>query len=639
MSNEFFSLRSNAFWVLKAGYGSSKEEIVELAEDAEFDELYPQDLIQRCQQALMSPVARLDQELGWLPGLSGQQLGEVQALLEQGLADELRKAINFFPDLPKANVLAYLNSLAPADASLLQSLLRCWDETDDRSLLDFINAQRRISGFPQVSLDQLQSAINALESAHARSAAVAVWKLDKPGQVMEEIVEAEIKTGRPNNFLARFVREYDSLSEPILAQIDDAIDRQIELARQTSSDLDDITNEIVDLLRRWDDVNQPVQVFEQYQGHEEGRSKKVYEKLRSLCIELANERGEFQYAKRVSEALLHTFPELESIAEVLKGDVATLGNLDEQKRQFSAMEPLVAACEAAKSQMHNLKAAWRNSGFAKTRQGILDDIFDAFDKAARVPSIGDTAFLVVRDLALFVNNDRNDPETAFRLIDRLIRYGHAHPSRGLSSKLEEERAVLHRNWKMAELEKQSGNLGAMSKIVDDMLKYAKGNDRSELLQLKSKIERKQAGKKIKWLIYAGIAAVIGFIVITDNMDSPASRTSYRPTTAYQPSTTRPSSPSPSPASFAESRPPVGQGLVLNRSQVRYCVFQGARLEAMRSMTTTNYQINRFNGLIDDYNARCSNFRYTSGVLSSVRREASSKSAEFAADARRIVASW
>lgn len=639
MSNEFFSLRSNAFWILKAGYGSSKEEIVELVEDAEFDEVYPQDLIQRCQQALMSPIARLDQELGWLPGLSEQQLGEVRALLEQGLVDELRKAIDFFPDLPKANVLAHLNSLAPADASLLQSLLRCWDETDERSLHDFINAQRRFSGFPQVSVDQLGSAINALESAHARSAAMAVWKLDKPGQVMEEIVEAEIKTGRPNNFLARFVREYDSLSEPILAQIDDAIDRQIELACQTSPDLDDITNEIVELLRRWDDVNQPVQVFEQYQGHEEGRSKKVYEKLRSLCIELANERGEFQYAKRVSEALLHTFPELESVAEVLKGDVATLENLDEQKKQLEVMAPLIAACEAAKSKLFDLKLALQTSGFVETRRGTLKPVFDAFHKAARDPGTGDAAFLVVRDLALFANNEKNDPETAFRLLDGLIGYRYATPSQDVRSKLEEERAVLHRNWKMAELEKQSGNLGAMSKTIDEMLKYAKGNDRSELLQLKSRIESKQAGKKIKWLIYAGIAAVIGFIVITDNMDSPASRTSYRPTTAYQPSTTRPSSPSPSPASFAESRPPVGQGLVLNRSQVRYCVFQGARLEAMRSMTTTNYQINRFNGLIDDYNARCSNFRYTSGVLSSVRREATSRSAEFDADARRIMASW
>lgn len=354
---------------------------------------------------------------------------------------------------------------------------------------------------------------------------------------------------------------------------------------------------------------------------------------------MANDRGEFQYARRLSEALLHTFPELESVAEVLKGDVAALQNLDEQQKQFAIVEPLVAACEAAKTQLPAVKSALQKSGFANVRKGVLKEIYDAFDAAAKAPETDDAAFLVVRDLALFVNNDRSDPETAFRLIDGLIQYGGRQPSDKIADQLDDERETLHRNWKMGEFEKQAGDLGAMSKTVDEMLKYAKGNNRTELLQVKSNIDRKQAGKKVKWLIYGGIAAVIGFFVLSEEMNKPTSRTSYQPTTTYQPSTTRPSTNSTAAATFEESRPPIGQGLVLNRSQVRYCVYQGERLEAMRSMTSTNYQIDRFNGLIDDYNSRCSNYQYRSGVLSSIRREASSKTGQFTADAHRIVASW
>ena len=157
--------------------------------------------------------------------------------------------------------------------------------------------------------------------------------------------------------------------------------------------------------------------------------------------------------------------------------------------------------------------------------------------------------------------------------------------------------------------------------------------------MKSGLERKQTAGKAKWLIYGGIAAVIGLVVIFDNLDEPTSRTSYQPTTTYQPSASRPTTTRPSSASFAESRPPAGQGRILDRSQVRYCVFQGERLEAIRLMTTTNDQIDKFNSMIDDFNSRCSDYQYRSGVLSSVRREASSRSAEFDADARRIVASW
>jgi hypothetical protein len=179
----------------------------------------------------------------------------------------------------------------------------------------------------------------------------------------------------------------------------------------------------------------------------------------------------------------------------------------------------------------------------------------------------------------------------------------------------------------------------MVKTVDEMLRYATGKDRTELLQLKSVIERKQAGKKAKWLIYGGIAAVIGFFVISEELSKPSSRPSYQPASKYQPSTQSGGSTTPSSYSSTESKPPVGQGRSLNKSQVRYCVFQGERLDAIRPMATSSYQISRFNRLIDDYNSRCSNYRYTIGVLSSVQREAQGKSSEFATDARRIVASW
>jgi len=634
-----FNLFLNAFSVLKASFTSNHAEISDLVEDAEFDELHSQEIVQRSQQALLSPIARLDQELSWLPELSVTQINEIGSLLEAERITDLREAIAFLPDLPKANVLAHLCGTNSVDETLLRDLLHAWDDVDQLSVLQFLNTQRQAAGFPQVERSQLAASIKVLESTHARSAALSVWRLDEPGKVMESLVESELKRDRESRILAEFVREYDTLSEPHLARISEAIDQQIELASQPTQQLEAVTSEIAELLRQWDDVNQPVQVFEQHQGHEEGRSKQIYEKLRSLCLELANERGEFRHAKRLSEALLYTFPELESVAEVLKGDVEALESLDEQQKQFSVLEPLVAACEAAKSQVPQLKSALQSSGFAPARRGAMKEIFAAFDTAAKAPGTGDAAFLVVRDLALFVNNDRNDPETAFRLIDGLITYRGAKPSQDVSSKLDEERSVLHRNWKMPELDRQSGNLGGMAKVVDEMLKYAKGNDRAELVQLKSRIERKQAGKKVKWLIYGGIAAVIGFFVISDELDGPTSRTSYQPATTYQPSTPRQTTTSPSSTTSAETRPPVGQGLALNRAQVRYCVYQGERLEAMRSMTTTNYQISQFNALIDDYNSRCSNYRYTSGVLSSVRREAQGKTAEFTADARRIVASW
>ncbi|WP_421998063.1 hypothetical protein [Roseovarius confluentis] len=435
MHTEHFSLTANAFWVLKADYKSNTTEISDLVDDAEFDENFSQDLIQRSQQALLSPIARLDQELSWLPELSSNQTEEISSLLASNELNKLVGAVDFLPDLPKANVLAHLCGTNSIEEKVLQNLLQAWDDIREIDLLSFVNSERQIAGFPKVEMAQLENAVKAIGSKHARNAAMAVWKFNAPGKLMETLVEEELRRGSTSSILAQFVREYDNLSEPKLVQISDSIEGKIKQVSEPRCDLEGVVDEISDLLRQWDDVNQAVQVFEQHQGHEEGRSKRIYEKVRELCLELANDRSEFLQAKRLSEALLHTFPELESVAEVLRGDVETLESLDEQKRQFAVVEPLVAACETAKQKLRKLKLELQKTGFKQARGGLLHEIFVAFENAAKSPEARDAAFLIVRDLALFANNERDDPETAFRLIDGLLTYRSMDLSRNCSAPL------------------------------------------------------------------------------------------------------------------------------------------------------------------------------------------------------------
>ena len=619
MNNGSFDLTSSAFHILKAGYETDRSDIAELVEDAEFDEVFQPQTIQRAQQSLLAPNARLEQEISWLPELSQAQTSSLLSLVVADDLEAIIEASKHAPELAKANILAHFAGSGNVNDDLLHALMAAWDEIDEVNILTFINESRLSAGFPRVEPEQLHNALMELEKQHARSAAVGIWSLDRPGEVMDRIVEAELRRHPSSSFLEQFVRNYDTVSEPDLARISDEIDKVISEAENTSADLEALVTRASDLLVCWDDVNQPVQVYEQHQGHEEGRSKRIYEKLRSLCLDLANNRSEFAQARRLSEALLRTFPELESVAEVLKGDVAALENLGEQQKLHEEYKPLIDACESAKTKLPTPVST------------VLKIFKDTVSRGA-----DDTiAFNILRDLALHINNDCNDPQTAFRLLDGALTFSGARPPQELRKTLEEERSVLHRNWKMNELEKNSGNLTAMSQTVEDLLEYARGSERAELQQLKTKLDRKRLGKKVKWGIYASIAAVIGFFVIADEMDRPSNRSTY------QPSPPRVVTPTPAPAASAtvETRPPVGQGLTFNRSQIRYCVFQGQRLDVIRTLSTTNYQIDRFNALIGDFNSRCSNFRYRGGDLSAAEREARENAAELRADARRIVSSW
>lgn len=93
----------------------------------------------------------------------------------------------------------------------------------------------------------------------------------------------------------------------------------------------------------------------------------------------------------------------------------------------------------------------------------MKDIFEAFETVVKAPSVKDTAYRVVRSLAVSIFNDRNDPETAYRLIDGLKTYRYAKPSHDLKNQLDKIHRRLYNAWKLSELKKDPD---IMSKHTD-----------------------------------------------------------------------------------------------------------------------------------------------------------------------------
>lgn len=631
-----FSLEDNPFHTLKATYRSTVTDISHLVEDAEMDGIFPEDELQKARQALVTPRTRLKHELTWLPELSQLQAAKLFELLRKPDPATVLSLIDPFPELASANVAAHLCSAGHSSVEVVRSLARSWDEIDEARTLTSLNEGRRLSGFPKVEALPVSDTLRDIRQRHAAAAAKWIWTLAVPGSAMNIFVEQELKRNPEGQFLRHLVEIYDKESEPQLATIQDSIGSAIAAAREVPNFVSAQVRNISKMLEGWDAINQPVQVYFQFRGQEEGRSKKIYEMVRELCLELANVHDRYDEALQLSTALLRTFPELESVAESLKNDISALEDLARQKRVSDHLKPLVEACENAKKNAPTFGKTLRSSGFTERSGKIIGEVVKCFETARRnLPEPG-VAYLVVRDLALSLNNDNNDAQSAFLLVDGLIKLDNAKVHKDVLDKLSEERSILHKNWKMKEFDRQSGNLNGMLKVVDEMLVYANATDRKDLQKLKSKLEGKKFAKKVKFVIYAGIAGVIGFVVLADEFNKPASRSTYQPPTSNQTAIT------PAPVvsdPYKEDVPPVGSGLSFTRDQVRYCIFQGTRLDFIRPLTTSNTQIDNFNALIEDYNSRCANFRYASGVLESVQSEVSNRSASLREDARRMVAWW
>ena len=140
----------------------------------------------------------------------------------------------------------------------------------------------------------------------------------------------------------------------------------------------------------------------------------------------------------------------------------------------------------------------------------------------------------------------------------------------------------------------------------------------------------------KFLIFLVVIISI-ILVISENNKSDEPTLKYTPSTnSYkkQPAITVSRKP-------VETKPPYGTNKILNREQIRYCLAQGIRIDAIGEKVN-NYstsEIDKSNALVNDYNSRCATYRYRSGVQSGAQRDINKYKSTYTKEGYAILQSW
>jgi peptidoglycan hydrolase-like protein with peptidoglycan-binding domain len=92
------------------------------------------------------------------------------------------------------------------------------------------------------------------------------------------------------------------------------------------------------------------------------------------------------------------------------------------------------------------------------------------------------------------------------------------------------------------------------------------------------------------------------------------------------------------APASEERPAAGIGLELSRANIRYCTFQQTRLEALGPVTE-GADLVVFNALVEDWNARCTRYRYRPADKEAVDSEAVGRRALLEVEGRAFMNGW
>ena len=328
-----FDFTKNPFFVLGVTHFDKASEVDDFADEAKFEGTYTEDKIESARSELVLPNKRLIAELSLLPGQSKAQLQTVFNSIKMGSKHFDAAKYAHYTTLSRINLLTYSLSKSISSSMILAAdvvrIIELWGELAVQTVTLHINEARLGSGFPQVSEEAIKKSLKELQQAHAVCIAQRIWDRDDRGPLMEAIVESVLSRNGLSRSLTQIVAEYDSLSEPVLVRIEQKIDAEIEVARRFNEETSAATQRIAVHLSDWDVINQAVQRVEQIRGHEEGRSKRVYEKVRALSVSLVNDADRVDEAAQLTKVLLETFPELETVAASLRDDIETLGGSEE----------------------------------------------------------------------------------------------------------------------------------------------------------------------------------------------------------------------------------------------------------------------------------------------------------------------
>ncbi len=636
-----FDLTKNPFHLLGVSIRARREEIVEAHEEALVDGRSDEGVLVRAQQAVLTPRSRTEAELTWFPSAPPSHAREILSKLEQKNLRDAQEALERLQGLDKANLAADLCVRSDGEINYVNVLLEAYEDFTSEDVLKVLRGLRSVSDFPTPDQQQVSSGLTAVRGLHAKAAVTCITAAENPGKTLTEIVEAFLAWGDDNveHLLDLIVREYDAWSQPNLGTIKERIEADIATCRGGGDTIP--VERILRLLAEWDAISQPVQLLEESKGHEEPRSKEIYEIVRDFCLWLANENGQFEEALTISRALLETFPELPAVAAQLSQDVEALESLAEEAKSVELMGPLIEAVDAIQTERSAFCDHVVGSGFGPKSRGLAKGLYDAFlDVAGKSAGTeyADMPWMVVRGLAIDLNNNHASPEAACEVLEVLISHMGETPSKAVADQLKIDQRTIQRNLKWEELQRISGNVQKGIALVSELLDGADADERAALVELKTALERKRSSTVRKRMFWGLAAAAFVVFLIYDSNKKPSYSPRPSQTTAYLPSTTRSSSSTAS-SQYEEQIPLPGSDRVLNRSQVRYCTFQHERLDILRGLIASNTEIDRYNSLVSDFNSRCSSFRYRQGVLQTIEAEVSGRRQHLRQDAQRLLSSW
>ncbi|WP_185841553.1 hypothetical protein [Vibrio cholerae] len=354
-------LLQNPFHILNASPRDNRRRIMELADERSL--LLDSSECMEARSELTNPRKRLSAEVAWLPGIGPKRVGEVLSLLESSPADLL--AVDNLSSIARANLLAaglarLSDHNADDVAEWILEISWAFEDLDADELSVIINEERVVSGFPEVSdLSAVEAEIQERRRHYRKVIKSALDNLS-PKELVEAVtiaVESATDDGEEHGpiLIADLVDSYEVEAQGFLDKEEGNIKALVEKLRaavdaeRSDSTLAPMVNQLIQVVKNWDTVAQPIQVSTKSRGLDHDASHRVAGLVRGLAIHMFNEHGKLDFSQQLTNMLQEVFAEVGEVAERTAEDAFALGEIAEQRvlhSEVSKVEELTTQIKA-----------------------------------------------------------------------------------------------------------------------------------------------------------------------------------------------------------------------------------------------------------------------------------------------------
>jgi hypothetical protein len=354
-------LLQNPFHLLSASPGDNRRRIMQLAEERSL--LLNSNECMEARSELTNPRKRLSAEVAWLPGMGPKRIEEVLSLLESSPADLI--AIDNLSSIARANLLAAGLARLPDDnaddvAEWILEIARVFEDLDPCVLSEIINEERIVSGFPEVSdLSAVEAEIQE-RRRHYRQVIKSALDQLSPKELVEAVtvaVESATDDGEEHGpvLIADLVDSYEVEAQGFLDKEEGNIKALVEKLRaavdaeRSDSTLAPLVNQLIQVVKNWDTVAQPIQVSAKSRGLDHDASHRVAGLVRDLAIHMFNKHDKLDFSQQLTNMLQEVFAEVGKVAERTAEDADALGEIAEQRvlhSEVSKVEELTTQIKA-----------------------------------------------------------------------------------------------------------------------------------------------------------------------------------------------------------------------------------------------------------------------------------------------------